>query len=367
MEHENTGGTMSEERMWRRKPVVIAAAQWFKNGDHPEDGTEVHPTEGWRYEGKVVRYYRRPDVPGDRPCEQCHLPHDVHGWIDTLEQGHRVCPGDYIVTGIAGERYPVKPHIFTEIYEPAPPAVPPPAEQGDANLCVFCGSESIEAIPDHDEDGPMFYVYCGRCEAQGPVIYSVPSAGHKATPEEAIKAWNTRTRTPQPPAEQGEGCEMTVQRHLEIIKMVSDCDGSAPCPKCQAECALTHLPSSPASDARAEAHARFDEAINAYKNLWTKETPERRASFTARSMRIVAVLRPTRHSLRWTSPQPVRRSKRMKCPVCSHEVTNHYRGGCVECKFKCEFDEQEARDALITRLAEKVAALETAGEKEKRA
>jgi hypothetical protein len=69
---------------------------------------------------------------------------------------------------------------------------------------VFCGSESIEAIPDHDEDGPMFYVYCGRCEAQGPVIYSVPSAGHKATPEEAIAAWNTRTRTPQPPAEQGE-------------------------------------------------------------------------------------------------------------------------------------------------------------------
>jgi hypothetical protein len=144
---------MSEQRMWRRKPVVIAAAQWFKNGDHPGDGTEVHPTEGWRYEGKVVRYYRRPDVPGDRPCEQCHLPHDVHGWIDTLEQGHRVCPGDYIVTGIAGERYPVKPHIFTEIYEPAPPAVPPPAEQGGEyrdGLCIRCCMPSNER-------------WCARC------------------------------------------------------------------------------------------------------------------------------------------------------------------------------------------------------------
>jgi hypothetical protein len=67
----------------------------------------------------------------------------------------------------------------------------------ELTTCCFCGSESVEAIPDHDEDGPMFWVYCGRCEAQGPVIYSVPSKGHTATPAEAIAAWNTRaTATP---------------------------------------------------------------------------------------------------------------------------------------------------------------------------
>lgn len=26
---------------YRKKPVVIEATQWFKNGDHPEDGDEV--------------------------------------------------------------------------------------------------------------------------------------------------------------------------------------------------------------------------------------------------------------------------------------------------------------------------------------
>ncbi len=34
--------------------------------------------------------------------------------IETLEGGHIVCPGDYIVTGTHGEYYPVKPHIFEE-------------------------------------------------------------------------------------------------------------------------------------------------------------------------------------------------------------------------------------------------------------
>lgn len=40
----------------------------------------------------------------------------VHGWIDTLEGGHIVCPGDWIVTGVQGERYPVKPDIFAATF-----------------------------------------------------------------------------------------------------------------------------------------------------------------------------------------------------------------------------------------------------------
>ena len=118
---------------FRKKPVVIEATQWFKNGDHPldyffdQDGLEngemrVFPgserrEKGW--EGGVVRYYRHPDVPGSKPCEQCGQPHHVHGWIDTLEQGHRVCPGDWIITGVKGERYPCKPDIFEATYEAA--------------------------------------------------------------------------------------------------------------------------------------------------------------------------------------------------------------------------------------------------------
>lgn len=105
---------------YRKKPVVIEASQWFKNGDHPEDGEERFesgPYKGDLLEGNVVRYYRHPGVSGDSPCEQCGKPHDVHGWIDTLEQGHRVCPGDWIITGVKGERYPCKPDIFEATYE----------------------------------------------------------------------------------------------------------------------------------------------------------------------------------------------------------------------------------------------------------
>jgi hypothetical protein len=54
--------------------------------------------------------------------------HD-HGWIDTLEDGHNVCPGDWIVTGIQGEHWPVKPDIFAASYEPADSADPVTAER----------------------------------------------------------------------------------------------------------------------------------------------------------------------------------------------------------------------------------------------
>lgn len=105
----------------RKKPVIVEAHQWFKNGDHPEDGTERFlqgEFKGELYEGKVVRYFRRPDIPGDTICTKCGNTMHIHGWIDTLEDGHNVCPGDWIITGIKGEHYPCKPDIFEATYEP---------------------------------------------------------------------------------------------------------------------------------------------------------------------------------------------------------------------------------------------------------
>jgi len=116
---------------FRKKPVVIEATQWFKNGDHPED--YIGDTDGFEngeirvfsgdyrkeheWEGSVVRYFRHPDVPGDHECMYCGKTMHVHGWIDTLEGGHNVCPGDWIITGVAGEKYPCKPKIFEATYE----------------------------------------------------------------------------------------------------------------------------------------------------------------------------------------------------------------------------------------------------------
>lgn len=110
---------------FRKKPIVIEASQWFVNGDHPKDNChivrpDVNSTtqfEPFLSEGKIVRYFRRPDVSGETQCKHCDLTMHVHGWIDTKEGGHIVCPGDWIITGVQGENYPCKPDIFEKTYE----------------------------------------------------------------------------------------------------------------------------------------------------------------------------------------------------------------------------------------------------------
>lgn len=112
---------------FRKKPVEIEAHRWLTNGDHPADDCAIfqRPTgpngETFDYpgEGKVVRYFRRPEpeYAGELPHDACGRTWHDHGWIDTLEGGHCVCPGDWIITGIKGERYPCKPDIFAASYE----------------------------------------------------------------------------------------------------------------------------------------------------------------------------------------------------------------------------------------------------------
>lgn len=107
---------------YRKRPVVIEANQWFKNGDHPEDrtGELTYDHDGKSYyirEGKIVRYYNHPDVSYKKQCQYCNKIMGFHGWIDTLEGGHTVCPGDFIIKGIKGEFYPCKPDIFEQTYE----------------------------------------------------------------------------------------------------------------------------------------------------------------------------------------------------------------------------------------------------------
>ena len=77
---------------FRKKPVVIEATQWFKMGDHPA-------VERLGANNAA----RKPDC----------------GWVDTLEGGHIVTPGDWIITGVKGESYPCKDEIFKMTYEPA--------------------------------------------------------------------------------------------------------------------------------------------------------------------------------------------------------------------------------------------------------
>ncbi len=83
-----------------KKPVVVEAVQWFKDKDHPI----------------VEMAYFQPRR-GQQKCQHCGNIMNDHGWIDTLEGGHIVCPGDWIIRGVKGEYYPCKPDIFEETYD----------------------------------------------------------------------------------------------------------------------------------------------------------------------------------------------------------------------------------------------------------
>ena len=86
---------------FRKKPILIEATQWHKQGDHP--AVQTMPPRWWMQAGKR--------------CVSCAYLADEHGGIDTLEGPHIVCPGDWIATGVKGENYPIKPDIFEATYE----------------------------------------------------------------------------------------------------------------------------------------------------------------------------------------------------------------------------------------------------------
>lgn len=117
---------MDAATRFRKRPVEVEAHRWFANGDHPDDkvGEQVADPLGGTYtaiEGRVVGFFRRPEpeYASGNVHEMCGRTWHDHGWIDTLEGGHTVCPGDWIITGVAGERYPCKPGVFEATYEPA--------------------------------------------------------------------------------------------------------------------------------------------------------------------------------------------------------------------------------------------------------
>ncbi len=90
---------------YRKKPVVIEAVRWFSLND-PDDVAVFGMVGPYGIVAKA-----------EPMCRHCNLSMERHGWIATLEGGHIVCPGDWIITGVVGELYPIKDSIFRETYE----------------------------------------------------------------------------------------------------------------------------------------------------------------------------------------------------------------------------------------------------------
>ena len=80
---------------FRKKPVVIEAVQFDGIRDIP--GVVVSPVLEPTWEN----------------------PTGIYGQIATLEGTMTCVVGDWIITGVKGERYPCKPDIFAATYESA--------------------------------------------------------------------------------------------------------------------------------------------------------------------------------------------------------------------------------------------------------
>jgi hypothetical protein len=110
---------------------IIEAHQWFKNGDHPDDKCVPIVATGkvedgfkageiFQSEGKVVRYFRHPQIDGRSICDKCGKTMHDHGWIDSSGGGQNVCPGDWVITdevGKGGKYFAVSEETFKKVLE----------------------------------------------------------------------------------------------------------------------------------------------------------------------------------------------------------------------------------------------------------
>lgn len=79
---------------FRKKPIVVEAEQWF-----PEKDIEgVNVLKKYLLNGTLID--------------------NEWTFVNTLEGLMHVSPGDWIITGVDGEKYPCKPDIFEKTYEP---------------------------------------------------------------------------------------------------------------------------------------------------------------------------------------------------------------------------------------------------------
>ena len=91
---------------YRKKPVVIEASQFLAAPDFTKpSGPRLSAT------APTGRNFLGFNVYADELGEFLSIP--------TLEGRMRANPGDWIITGVKGEKYPCKPDIFDKTYEPA--------------------------------------------------------------------------------------------------------------------------------------------------------------------------------------------------------------------------------------------------------
>lgn len=122
-----------KKRKFRKKPVIVEAYQTDKEMiiQTSEGPLRAEPGD-WIITGINGKQYPcKPDIfektyePVDNSGKFRKKPVIIEAFqtneemiINTLEGPLYAAPGDWIITGIAGEQYPCKPSTFEKIYEP---------------------------------------------------------------------------------------------------------------------------------------------------------------------------------------------------------------------------------------------------------
>lgn len=102
---------------FRKKPVEIEARQLRADATPPE-AMDIYQ---WVERNTLGSFEPMDVIEGRKPWPASGVtidPRDGRMIIATLEGGHWVDLGDWVIRGVQGEFYPCKPGIFEQTYEP---------------------------------------------------------------------------------------------------------------------------------------------------------------------------------------------------------------------------------------------------------
>lgn len=109
---------------YRKKPVVVEALQFFPvpaiiktddDGRQYVATPEILPAGVVKIPAMTVDARERRGITYDMPARYV---------VNTLEGQMQINPGDWLVTGVKGKKYPCRPDIFDLSYEPADSITP---------------------------------------------------------------------------------------------------------------------------------------------------------------------------------------------------------------------------------------------------
>jgi hypothetical protein len=124
--------SVQEPRDYRKRPVVLQARQLGRGYDEDVD---------------IMRWCGGRPIADEFRGEDANLLFDV----PTLEGSMQARIGDWIVCGIKGEYYPVKPDIFAELYEPEARALTGASASEELSLHSH-GERQVSERPVHQAD-----------------------------------------------------------------------------------------------------------------------------------------------------------------------------------------------------------------------